>query len=560
VEISFVRFVRLVRSFSGRICQWQVPALITITAFVVCSPSALGQSCVTSGEVKAMVAGIDSPANASPNKKLRDELMKLRYKDEEALHSYMTQLPQDDKAKLKLEQAREKTSARLCEILKQFGWPTTKLAGADGAAAALFLLQNSSPYRTQRDLLPVIIAAVKKNEIDRPHFAGLFDRLRVSAGMKQLFGTQVSIVDGLLVLVPIEAEAQVDARRKQFDLPPLDEYLRSLERTYRTPLVRSPLAPAQSSAVRSESLSQKTLGNLVVPETAEEVEVLRIETNLVSLNVSVYDERLRTHVGSLEQKDFTVFEDGHEEAITFFAATNIPFDLVLLIDLSGSTSDKRDLIRATTKRFIEAARPTDRLAIVTFSTNPEVVSPLTADHQQLLASIKKIDATTGDSNVWDAVKFALDQVVGPKSLDRRKAVVLMSDGADNTLGYYGKGSKISFGDLLETVRRNDVMLIPIYLDTESDPPFYGRKKQIYENARKTMALLAAESGGLYYKARKVGDLNGVYEQVLNDLGKVYSLGYKPTNDKRDGGWRVVKIQTPTHLELTTRARPGYYAN
>jgi VWFA-related protein len=433
------------------------------------------------------------------------------------------------------------------------------LVDEDGAAAALFLLQNSSSYRTQRDLLPVVVAAVKKNQIDRPHFAGFFDRLRVSAGMKQLFGTQVSIVNGLLVLVPIENEAQVDARRKEFNLPLLDEYLRSLERFYRTPLVRSPLAPAQSSAVRSDSLSQETLGNLVAPEADEDIDVVRIETNLVSLNVSVYNEKLRTHVGSLAQKDFIIFEDGHEEAITFFAATDVPFDLVLLIDLSSSTQDKRDLIRQTTRRFIEAARPADRLAIVAFSANSEVISPLTSDHTQLLASINKIDAVTSGSNVWDAVKFTLDQAVGPKSPDRRRAVVLMSDGVDNALGYYGKGSKISFADLLESVRHNDVMLIPIYLDTESGRQ-YGGSKSMYENARKTMALLADESGGLYYKASKVGDLNGVYEQVLNDLGKVYSLGYKPANEKRDGGWRVVKIRTPTHPELTTRARPGYYSN
>ena len=534
-------------------------ALFLAIVVAACSLLATGQSCVTSGEVKTMVAGIDSPANVSLNKKLRDELMKLRYKDEEALHAYMTQLPQDEKAKLKLGQAREKTSARLCEILKQFGWPTTKLADAEGAAAALFLLQNSSSYRTQRDLLPVIVAAVKKNQIDRPHFAAFFDRLRVSAGMNQLFGTQVSIVKGFLVLVPIENEAQVDARRKEFNLPPLEEYLRTLEKFHRTPLVRSPLAPAQSSAPRSDSLSKETLGNLVAPEADDDVDVLRIETNLVNLNVSVYNPKLRTHVGSLAQKDFTIFEDGHEEAITFFAATDVPFDLVLLIDLSSSTQDKRDLIRQTTRRFIEAARPSDRLAIVTFTADTEVISPLTADHTLLLASIEKIEAVTSGSYVWDAVKFTLDQVVGSKSLDRRRAVVLMSDGVDNALGYYGKGSKISFADLIESVRHNDVMLIPIYLDTEFDSK-YGGSKSMYENARKTMALLADESGGLYYKASKIGDLNGVYEQVLNDLGKVYSLGYKPTNEKHDGGWRVVRIGTPTHPELTTRARPGYYAN
>ena len=116
---------------------------------------------------------------------------------------------------------------------------------------------------------------------------------------------------------------------------------------------------------------------MVTPEAAADVEVLRIETNLVSLNVSVYSNKLRTIVSNLEQKDFSVFEDGHQEAISFFAATDVPFDLVLLLDLSGSTISKRNLILKSTQRFVEAARPFDRLAIVTFTTETEIVSPLT---------------------------------------------------------------------------------------------------------------------------------------------------------------------------------------
>ncbi|MDQ3820059.1 MAG: hypothetical protein M3362_20610, partial [Acidobacteriota bacterium] len=84
--------------------------------------------------------------------------------------------------------------------------------------------------------------------------------------------------------------------------------------------------------------------------------------------------------------------------------------------------------------------------------------------------------------------------------------------------------------------------------------------RVYENARKTLALLADESGGIYYRANKVEDLNGVYEQVINDLGKVYSLGYKPTDRKRDGSWHTVKVQILNRPDLTARTRPGYYSN
>jgi len=232
---------------------------------------------------------------------------------------------------------------------------------------------------------------------------------------------------------------------------------------------------------------------------------------------------------------------------------------VLLVDLSGSTTGKRDLIKKSTLRFIEAARPTDRLAIVTFSDMPFVVSQLTLDRAELTASVANM-GNTGGSHVWDAVKFALDNVLGPKTLERRRAVVLMSDGVDGALVDLGPlySSKITFADLIEQVRQTDALIVPIYLDTETD---YGSSsmKSAYENARRTLNLLAQESGGSYYHAKKLSDLNGVYEQVINDLGKVYSLGYTPTNATHDGSWRSVQVSIVNRSDLVARTRPGYYA-
>lgn len=99
------------------------------------------------------------------------------------------------------------------------------------------------------------------------------------------------------------------------------------------------------------------------------------------------------------------------------------------------------------------------------------------------------------------------------------------------------------------------MLVPIYLETES----YIFRLTDYENARRTLNLLAQESGGSYYNAKKLSDLNGVYEQVINDLGKVYSLGYTPTNATRDNSWRPVLVSIVNRTDLVARTRPGYYA-
>lgn len=539
---------------------------LIISSFFVCAqPTPAQDRCLTPEEIKKITEQAGGSANVTLNKKLRDQLLKLKENAQQRLDEDLNDNKKPEALIKRMREFRDKNTARLCAIVKQYGWPTASLVGQDGVDAAFYVLRNGSTGSLKVDLIPAIVAAVTRGDISRPEFGGFVDRLRLEAGLKQLFGTQATIRDGLLVLFPIEAERDVDARRKQYELPPLADYLQFLEAKYRLPLIRSTGALTnQFSDQQKTSIATTTSAGLLEGEAVEEDEVVRVDTNLVSLNVSVYSKTLRTHIGTLGQKDFSVSEDGHEQAITYFATTDVPFDLVLLIDLSGSTSRKRKLIRESTQRFIQATRASDRVAIVTFSTTTNVISPLTDDRAALVASSNLIGEDVGWSHVWDALKFTLDKVMGPKTLERRRAVVFMTDGVDNALPggpvVGTRGSTTSFSDLLEAVRRNDTLIIPIYLDTEKDEYSNSFTERKYENARKTLALLADESGGLYYKAKKIEDLEGVYGQVIEDLGKVYSLGYKPTNDKRDGRWRTVKIQLPNLPDLSARTRPGYYAN
>ena len=532
--------------------------LLAVSLFVVDSVTA--QSCVTPDEVKQMLARVESPPAVTVNKKLREDLIKMSTKQRELL----LEVVQKDQAKKsdqeKLHKLYENNTARFCEILKTVGWPTAALVDRDGVLAAFDVLKNAATYELQRDLLPVILASLKKDPTQKPEFAGLFDRLRVSAGMKQLFGTQAVSMGGFLVLYPIEDQTKLDSLRAEFGLPKMEVNIRELEHTYGKPLVKARQPPtSQLSRQLTESITKAIDSAELNAGEVDPNDVIKTETSLVNLNVSVFNSKSKTFLGSLTKDDFQVLENGKEQPVTYFASTDVPFDLVLVIDLSGSTSDKRDLIKKSTLRFIEAARPMDRLAIVTFADEPTVVSPLTLDRAQLTASVNNMEGG-GGSHVWDAVKFALDKVIGPKTPDRRRAVVLMSDGVDGALMHYGpyRGSATSFADLLEQIRGTDTLIVPIYLDTE-DSSYGGFAKEEYENARRTLNLMAQESGGSYYKAKKLSDLNGVYEQVINDLGKVYSLGYKPTNEARDGSWRWVKVTVLNRPDLTAHARPGYYA-
>jgi VWFA-related protein len=536
--------------------------IITVTLLLCAQSLAAQNQCLTQSELSNILSQVNSQQQVSFNKRLSEDLIKLKAKSDRRLTEDVADNKKPDELIKRMRENRKKAVTELCQILKMVGWPSKALVGPEGVQAAFFLLRDSAPFQLQHSLLPVIIAATKQGEIPRPDFAAFIDLLRLRTGSKQLFGTQATLLNGFLVLYPIEEEVYVDARRKQYGMGPLAWYIKSLEQEYRLPLIKSTGALTNSYSNSAKSAVAKSTSADLFPESETgEFDVVRVETNLVSVNVSIYSEKSRSHVSALAQDDFAVSEDGQPQAISFFATTEVPFDLVLLLDLSGSTADKRTLIRKSTVRFIEAARPSDRIAIVVFSDVAEIISPLTGNRAQLLSSAGLIEGG-GGSKVWDALKFTLDHVLGPKSATRRRAVVFMTDGVDNSLGPLGSsmGSSVSFSDLLEAVRRNDALIVPIYLDTESNYAYFSAGKRTYENARRTLQLLADESGGLYYKARKIEDLDGVYQQVIDDLGKVYSLGYKPTNEKHDGSWRGVKVDLPTHPELKTRTRPGYYAN
>jgi VWFA-related protein len=529
--------------------------IVPILVLLFCSPVAIkAQSCVTQDDVRQMLTRIDASPPPTLNKKLKQELLKMAMKQNEMLQLVIRQDQAKKSDQEKLHKIYEDDTVRLCEILKTNGWPTTAMINEEGVFAAFQILKNGS-FELQRDLLPVIVAIIKKDPGQKREFAGLYDRLRVSAGMKQLFGTQAVSTGGFLVLYPVEDPARLDARRTEFGLSPIAQYAKSLERTYGRPLVKSRQPPSsQLSKQLTESVTKAIDATDLGARDVDPGDVIKTETNLVNLNVSVFNTKLKMFVGSLTKDDFRVLDNNQEQTVTYFSSTHVPFDLVLVVDLSGSTSEKRDLIKKSTLRFIEAARPDDRLAIVTFSETTNLVSPLTLDRAQLAASVKNMKGE-GGSNVWDAVKYTLDNVIGPRSLERRRAVVLMSDGVDGSLMGGPNGSKMSFGELVEEIRQTDTLIVPIFLDTQTSP----YEKLVYDNARRVLNLLASESGGSYYEAKKLSDLNGVYEQVINDLGKVYSLGYKPANSTHDGGWRWVAVSIANRPDLVAHTRPGYYA-
>jgi VWFA-related protein len=296
-------------------------------------------------------------------------------------------------------------------------------------------------------------------------------------------------------------------------------------------------------------------------QTPEPTDTVRIDTDLVNVSVSVFSRHSSLPKSALEQKDFAIFENGKPQEISFFASAETPFDLVLLLDFSASTADKIKRIRTSSRRFVDAARPGDRIAIVTFTAEVQVVSRLTPDHEALKTSIDQIAKPGGGTNFWDALRFVLEHIVSQSRAEgRRSAVVVMTDGVDNALpDVFGDGSVTTFAELVDVVRRSDAIVLPIYLDTVKEGRHNGTPMNAYALAQQQLLELAAESGNSVYQARSVKDLSRAYAQVIRDLNTVYSIGYRPANRVRDGSWRAVAVQLVGRPDLVARARRGYYA-
>ena len=290
-------------------------------------------------------------------------------------------------------------------------------------------------------------------------------------------------------------------------------------------------------------------------------ETIRIDSDLVDLKVSVLGFPPNTPPPMLEPKDFVVLEDGVPQEITFFAAADTPFDLVLLLDLSGSNSKNLKMIRNSAKRFVDAARDVDRIAIVAFTNQPALYSSFSLDRKKLKKTIDEMDDAVGGTNFWDSLDWVLRDLIPQASGLRRSAIVVMTDGIDNALpDIEGEGSRIPFEALLERIRNSESIVFPIYLDTEEENvKRYNYPRAAYATAREQLAQIASACGTPMYRAARLSDLDTVYAQVVRDLSTVYSIGYRPTNKTLDGKWRAVEVRLATRTDIFARTKRGYFA-
>lgn len=355
---------------------------------------------------------------------------------------------------------------------------------------------------------------------------------------------------------------------------------RKVEQT--KPVGSSPTrSPGQNAArVQESSASPKA-----TPEEIAENEIVRINTTLVTVPASVMDRNGR-NIPDLIKEDFHIFENGVEQEVSYFAAVEKPFTVVLMLDTSASTWSKLGQIRDAAIAFVDQLRPADQVMVVSFARGLTIKCEATSDRQK----IRKAIQTTGrglSTHLYDAVDRMARKHLN--LIQGRKAVVLFTDGVDAT------SNDATYESTTYLAEELDALIYPILYDTY-DPkndtggssvpssvprlpgilgrlPFplpiptqggtgnsgggAGSSRADYERGERYLRDLAALTGGRVYEARKdLSYLKGAFNDVAEELRRQYSLGYYPKQPARVGERQKIKVEVD-RLEVVVRARGSY---
>ena len=307
---------------------------------------------------------------------------------------------------------------------------------------------------------------------------------------------------------------------------------------------------------------------------AQDDDPIRVDSSIVRLNVGVVDDRGRP-VTSLDRSNFTIYEDGVKQQITRFEPSAAPFSVVMILDMSGSTLGFRQVMKQSAFRFIDALAPDDRVAVIEFYDKVNIRNDFTTDRRTIANSIE-VSNGRGKSQMFKALDVALDKLASEKS--RRKAIIVLSDGIDTAVRDLDREQLAPLTDaqiptaikpeaseilirVLNRADRHGVTIYPLALPTGdpaklADPTL--RQVAMYKAARARLQIVADRTGGVVNTINRLEEMGTLYAKVAGDLRTLYTIEYQPANERRDGKWRSIKLET-SNADLISRTRSGYFA-
>ena len=269
--------------------------------------------------------------------------------------------------------------------------------------------------------------------------------------------------------------------------------------------------------------------------------------DIVSLNVTVTDAQ-NHYITDLAEGDFSVFEDGVKQNITFFSRRQQPIALSLLLDSSASMEQHLGTLQTAATNFIKKMKPNDIAQVIDFDSRVEIRQGFTGNQSDLQGAIEQTNAG-GSTSLHNAIYIALKELRKVKAVSeedvRRQALIVFSDGEDTS-------SLVSFEEVLDLAKRSETAIYAIAL-RGNDVQARG-----FREAEFVMRTLAQETGGRAFFPARIEDLSGVYAQIADELASQYTIGYTSANQRRDGAWRRLVVQV-ARANITPRTKKGYYA-
>jgi Ca-activated chloride channel homolog len=294
------------------------------------------------------------------------------------------------------------------------------------------------------------------------------------------------------------------------------------------------------------------------PNDPPVADIIKIDSRLVNLNVRVTDSAGKL-IPNLSPADFQIFENNIEQQVVRFEPVTSPVSVVLLLDASGSTKEHWKIIKKAAKKFIETLSPNTPIAVAAFTRRFMVICDFSCDRQTLKERIDKTKNLSSGTAFYDATWSTLNLFKEVK--EQRKAIVMMTDGVDNSLSDEEYEPKHPFDEVFARISQDEITIYPIYFDTEYQVTVRMHGSDTHESyvtAREQLKRIADETGGTMFKADRAEDLDGVYQRVASELQTLYSVSYNPADKNYDGSWRNVGVKVKQGAAMA-RTKRGFYA-
>jgi Ca-activated chloride channel homolog len=307
------------------------------------------------------------------------------------------------------------------------------------------------------------------------------------------------------------------------------------------PASTGPSAAPSAAPNPSANVSSKSAQN---PDASDSgVFVFRKQVEEVVLHATVVDGKQHI-VTTLDKGDFNVYENGNPQTITSFRHEDIPVAMGIVVDNSGSMREKRQKVNAAALNLVRASNSNDEVCIVNFNDEYYLDQDFTSSINKLKEGLEKIEARGGTA-LYDAVVATADHLKRDAKLEK-KVIFVVTDGEDNE----------SAETLEQAVKR---------LQAENGPTVYAigilEGEEHPKHAKRALQIISERTGGIAFFPKTLDEVDDISRTVAHDIRTQYTIGYKPTTPKTQGGYRQVKVDARSrdHGKLTVRTKSGYYA-